>query len=245
MASKVSTFSIRPRPVNGDSRQGCEAFCQAPIRNPICGGELEELLTRVPAGDGKGVRAIDERAVMDPTAARGEQGVHPTQQRFQIGGDLVDEPGGHDGVEGLIGEGRLGAVGQEEVERSGPSGPEGAASVQRRLTGSTSGALTLVSVRAIEPPRITASAGTQQIGIDVDHGGLGGARVQVEVVGQSAGPGAEQEHSAEIAAPADLPNGCQRAGVFLVPAGRPRPIAKQVTDVVGGPAGQSHAIRRR
>ena len=41
---------------------------------------------------------------------------------------------------------------------SGPSGPEGAESVQARLTGSTSGALTLVSVRLMATPRITASA---------------------------------------------------------------------------------------
>ncbi len=45
---------------------------------------------------------------------------------------------------------------------SAPSGPDGADSVQRRPTGSISGALTLDSVRLTRAPRMTASATTSR-----------------------------------------------------------------------------------
>ena len=84
-----------------------------------------------------------------------------------------------------------------------------------------------------------------RIGVDVDHGGLGCAALNMKVVGQPAAPRAEDEHPAEILPAGDPPYRRERSVVLFVVPVRPTPIPKQATDVVARPARQPDAFTRR
>ena len=231
--SNVRTFSIRPPPVSSESPSVAARSLQRPGGGPHGTRQLEDLLTSDPARDRESIEPVGQRAVINANDRPARPDGPLSATYASIGRDLVDGPWVTT-VRRSVRERRLRPSARKKWKTS--------ARAPRRAP-KVSSAAHRVDLRRIDARLGEADRGAtdhrlgddEQKRVDVDHGGISCAAVNMKVVGQPAPPAPRT--SIRRALPTGDPPYRGERWSFSSSSLRPTPVPKQAADVVAAPRG--------